>query len=85
MRYYKQVESGYITAIGTGDGGGIEITEQGYSDLMSIIISKPPRTENTDYRLKTDMTWEEYELPPEPQDEDIDNEEAVDMIFGGDA
>ena len=81
MRYYKQIESGYILSIGTG-GGGTEITEQEYNSIMTVIQNKPQRTETTDYKLKTDLTWEEYELPPVPEDEEIGDEEALGIITG---
>ena len=81
MRYYKQIENGYILAIGTG-GGGTEITEQEYNSIMTVIQNKPQGTETTDYKLKTDLTWEEYELPPVPEDEEIGDEEALGIITG---
>lgn len=84
MRYYKIIEDGYITAIGTG-GGGTEITEVEYTTIMSAIQSKPPRTETTDYHLKTDLTWESYEREPDPPSEEIDAEEAMSILIGGEA
>lgn len=85
MRYYKIIENGYITAIGTG-GGGVEITESEYNTIMSVVQQKPSRTETTDYHLKEDLTWEEYErIDPEPEDEELDPQEALDLLFGGDA
>lgn len=81
MRFYKLIEDGYITAIGTG-GGGVEITEDEYDEIMAVIQVKPPSTETTDYKLKTDLTWEEYERPPEPEPE-IDDEELLDILLGG--
>ena len=84
MRYYKLIEDGYISAIGTG-GGGVEITEAEYNQIMSVIQSKPPRTETIDYRLTESLTWEEYEVPPEPEDEDVDDGEALGIITGRDA
>ena len=83
MRYYKLIEGGYILAIGTG-GGGTEITENEYNSIMTVIQNKPQGTETTDYRLKTDLTWEEYEFPPTPEDYDISDEEALEIITGGD-
>ena len=69
MRYYKRIENGYILAIGTG-GGGVKITEAEYTTIMSVIQSKPPRTETTDYHLREDLTWEEYErIDPDPEEE----------------
>lgn len=73
MRYYKLIESGYITAIGTG-GGGTEITEQEYNEIMVTIRQKPPRTATTDYHLKQDLTWEEYQrIDPDPEPEVPEN------------
>lgn len=85
MRFYKNIENNYITAIGTG-GGGVEITESEYNTIMSVIQSKPPRTGNTDYHLKTDLMWEEYEREEEPMDGiELDPQDALDTIFGGDS
>lgn len=84
MRYYKQLSDNYILAIGTG-AGNAEITEAEYNEIMSIIHSRP-QTEGKGYRLKTDLTWEEYDLPSEPEpsgDDEITEEEAVSIIMGG--
>ena len=62
MRHYKQISDNYIVAIGTGHGG-IEITEAEYTEIMSI-IQNCPQTAGKGYHLKTDLTWEEYDLPP---------------------
>jgi hypothetical protein len=83
MRYYKTISDGYITAIGTG-GGGTEITETEYNIIMSVIRDKPPRTATTDYHLREDLTWEEYErIEPDPAEEELDAEEALRIITGG--
>lgn len=83
MRYYKLIENGYIVAIGTG-GGGVEITDAEYNAILSAIHNKPPRTGTTDYHLKTDLTWEEYEREPDPVDEtELDPQDALNAIFGG--
>ncbi len=83
MRYYKNIENGYIDAIGTG-GGGTEIDADEYAEIMAIIQNKPQRTETTDYHLKEDLTWEEYERPadPEPEPNDDDKAEAYDILTG---
>ena len=62
MSYYKTESNGYILAIGTGNVGK-EIPESEYNELLSIIHSVPNK-DGYGYRLKTDLTWEEYELPP---------------------
>lgn len=68
MRYYKNINNGYILAIGTG-GGGTEITEDEYGEIMTVIRNKPQRTETTDYRLRTDLTWEQIEVEPPALDD----------------
>ena len=75
MRYYKIADSGYIISIGTGSGGA-EITEQEYVEILETIRNKPTARDGYDHRLKTDLTWEEYALPPvEP--EPLTDEEAL--------
>jgi hypothetical protein len=82
MRYYKDINNGYILAIGIG-GGGTEITETEYNAIMAVIQQKPAWENNTDYHLKTDLTWESYErIPVEPSDE-IDPDEALEILTGG--
>lgn len=39
MRYYKEIENGVLTAIGTGKAGGIEISEEEYNTLLAEIIA----------------------------------------------
>ncbi len=84
MRYYKTISDGYITAIGTG-GGGTEITGREYDQIMSVIQSKPPRTDTTDYHLREDLTWEAYERPADPTlapDAPDDLEQAAQYLLG---
>lgn len=83
MRYFVQQDI-YITAVGTNIGG-TEITEAEYNEILTIIRNRP-RAEGKGYRLKTDLTWEEYDLPPEPESSDEDeitNEEALEILLGG--
>ena len=85
MRYYKLTGSDYLMAIGTGLGG-TEITESEYNNILSIIRSRPTPPAGYAYRLKADLTWEQYELPPEPEPSDTDeitDEEAMAIILGG--
>lgn len=84
MRFYKQVSNNYIIAVGTGSGG-TEITESEYTEIRSIIQNRP-QTDGKGYRLKTDMTWEAYDLPPEPEPSDEDelsDAEALNILLGG--
>ena len=84
MRYFEKLEDGYILAIGQGNGH-IEIDEERYNEILDVIHNKPPRTETTDFRLRLDLTWEEYDVPPEPEPEpdDHDKAEAYDILVGG--
>ena len=79
MRYYKQISGDYILAIGTGRGG-VEITEDEYNTILDVIRNKPQRGETTDYRLRTDLAWEEYEVPPIPDNPSA--EEIVGILTG---
>ena len=84
MRYNKQTSNNYILAIGTGYGG-TEITEAEYSEIMAIIQNRPT-AEGKGYRLKADLTWEEYDLPPVPEpsdDDEISTDEALNILLGG--
>lgn len=85
MRYYKQFnENNKLIAIGTG-AGGIEISADEYSEILSV-IQNHPTAEGKGYRLKADLTWEEYDLPPEPEPSDEDElseAEALDILLGG--
>ena len=83
MRFYKQTSNLYIIAIGTG-AGGTEITEAEYNAILAVIRNRPA-AEGKGYRLKTDLKWEEYDLPPvpEPSDEDeLSDAEALNVIMG---
>ena len=83
-RYYKQTDSMYILAVGVGVGG-IEISADEYSEILSVIQNRPT-AEGKGYRLKADLTWEEYDLPPVPEpsdDDEISNDEAINILLGG--
>lgn len=84
MRYYKLVDGGYILGVAIGTGaGGTEITSTEYDEIMTVIHNKPQATATTDYRLKTDLTWEEYEVEPDPPSDEIDDSEALEILLGG--
>lgn len=85
MRYNKIIDNGYVISIGTGNGG-TEITEQEYAEILAVIRNKPTARDGYDYRLKADLVWEDYKLPPvEPADDDLTADEALDIILGGTA
>ena len=83
-RYYKQTDGMYILTVGVGVGG-IEISVDEYREILSVIQNRPI-AEDKGYRLKADLTWEEYDLPPvpEPPDNDeISTDEALNILLGG--
>ena len=85
MRYFKLLTDGYISFIGTGNGG-TEMTEAEYNNILGIIRNGPTAQGNYSYRLKSDLTWERWEPPVTPEDADpeLSAEEALDIILGGD-
>lgn len=83
MRYFKQISGDYIVMIGTGDGG-VEITETEYDSILSVIRNKPEETAVIGYRLKTDLTWEQYEKEPEEEPEPT-SDDILNILLGGDS
>lgn len=81
MNYFKTTNGNYILSVGTG-ASGEEITKTEYNEIISAIQNKPQTTETTDYRLKTDLTWEAYEIE-QIEEPDINDTEALDIILGG--
>lgn len=82
MKYYKHIEDGYIICIGTG-GMGEEITGEEYNAILSVIRTRPAETDTIGYRLREDLTWEEYEKDPPDPDPDIDDAELLEILMGG--
>lgn len=81
MKYYKFIDDGYIISIGTG-GMGDEISEDEYLAIKAVIARKPADTEASGYRLKTDLTWEEYPIDPPDPDPEIDDLELLEILMG---
>lgn len=78
MKVY--IENGYIRCFGNGEGGK-EISEEEYAALLDAIKNKPSPTETNDYRLLEDLTWEAYQIEPQP-DPEIDDSEALSIMLG---
>lgn len=53
------VKNGYIIAI--------DKTDSTYDEIIAALAKKPTAPEGYFYRLKTDLTWELCELPPDPE------------------
>lgn len=82
MKMYKRQENGYLLSVGLNCGGD-EISEVEYNEIMSVIRSCPNEN-GKGYRLRTDLTWEEYDLPPVvlSDDDELTDEEAYNIIMG---
>lgn len=81
MRYYKKTVGNYILSVGSGTGD-IEITESNYNEIILLIQSRP-QVNGKGYKLKLDLTWEEYDLPIEPITEtttEADMREALNIL-----
>lgn len=64
--------------------GRTEIAETEYNAILAVIRNRPA-ADGKGYRLKTDLTWEAYDLPPEPAPSDADelsDAEALNVILG---
>ena len=68
MIYRVLKQDGYILSVG---GCGEEISKAEYNALLRIIRNRPVAPEGYGLRLRTDLTWEQYELSLE---EEADNE-----------
>lgn len=81
-KYYKNINDGYIIGIGIGLGDE-QITEEEYENILSIIRNRPEPEAGYSYKLRVDLTWNLVEVPVEPVDDEIDAEEALNIILGG--
>lgn len=78
MKYCRVTEGGYIVSIGTGNRGE-EITEEEYNSILATIHDRPTPPSGKAYRLRTDLTWELYDLP-EPEPEPVSDAEIVNAL-----
>ena len=85
MNAYIISENGYVQRVEASNcGSGQKITEAEYNAILAVIRNRPA-AEGKGYRLKTDLTWEAYDLPPEPEPSDADelsDAQALNMILG---
>ncbi len=82
---HKQIKDGFIAAIGKNIGG-TQIDDAEYNAILDIIRSAPAAPDGYACKLRADtLEWELVELPPapEPSEEDISDEEALNIILGG--
>ena len=80
----KIVNNGYIIGLSEITGEDISATEK--ENILTAIESRPTPQAGHSYRLKTDLTWEAYDLPPEPEPSDEDelsDTQALNILLGG--
>lgn len=85
MRYYKNIDGDYLQSVSIGTGQ-FEITHEEFENLLSIIRAKPTDVGRKIWRLSINLTWEAYDLPPEPEpseEDEISNDEALNILLGG--
>lgn len=67
---YKQIEDNILVAIGESKAigeGQIEMTEEEYNTILSVIQNKPEDTETIIYKLNAEtLEYEPYDRPEEP-------------------
>lgn len=84
MSYFIVTDGGYIVGIGsTRNNVRTPISAEEAEEIRSVLAHKPTPPDGYDYRLKTDLTWELYELPAADEDPELTAEEALSIIVGG--
>lgn len=68
MKYYKQVCEDHIVLVGI-DCGGIEISENEYTNIMNMVLVKPDDPSGFVYMLNNSLVWELVELPDLSEDD----------------
>lgn len=81
MRFFEDRNEEYILAYGIGNKGGEMISEERYQAILTAVENRPPDTDILSYRLKTDLTWEPVAVAK--AEDEIDESEAYNIIFGG--
>lgn len=79
-KYFKIVEDGYISLVGTGSGDN-EISREEYETILSVIHNRPAADPGFAYKLRTDLTWELCEVPPiEEEDAEATEDDYLEAL-----
>ena len=81
MRKYKEIENEIIVSIGESLTNGTTISNAEYDSILQTIQNKPSADDGYDYRLKTDLTWERYELPKQETSESTTTVYTEEMLM----
>lgn len=60
MKYYKNIENGYIVSVST-EQGLIEITKAEYDNILCYIKYCPISEPYYEYKLRENLTWDRIE------------------------
>ena len=80
----KIINNSYI--IGLSEITGEDISAEEKESILTAFNNRPAPPSGYSYRLKTDLTWELHELPPEPEpsgSDELTDAEALDILLGG--
>lgn len=82
--FYKIIEDGFVAGFGTnGNESVTAITEEEYNDLVDYFKTRPTAPSGKAYIMRDNpREWVLVDVP-EPGEEEIDDAEAFDIIFGG--
>ena len=69
MKYFKNIENGYVVSIST-QHGQTEITKEEYENILQLIKTIPQADEGYEYRIKEDLSFEKIKI-------EIVNDEGV--------
>ncbi len=67
--YQIHTENGYIISVVKGTTQS-NMTESEYESFRAALERRPVPPEGFGCRLKTDLTWEMYELPPATEEDE---------------
>lgn len=79
MKYYKNIEGGYITSVSTGNAGHTEVAQAEYENILAVIRNRPTAEDGYTYKLRTDLTWNLVEEPP-TEDEDATEADYIEAL-----
>ena len=82
MNYRKVVVDNHIMGVGETMAEG-NISSDEYSRLSAIFSTMPEAPEGYYYMLLLDETWELVEKEPEPEEPELDEAEALEILLGG--
>ena len=75
-QYFKIVEEGYISLVGTGSSDNA-ISREEYETILSVIHNRPTAQPGYTYKLRTDLTRQLCEMPVVEIEEEATEEDYL--------